>query len=173
MRKLVGPVVVAVAVATLAACQGGTSDANASDRQFAHTIAPIEYQAAAIATLAPDHAKNDEVKDVAARYHAESEHALAVMGGRTAALRTKIRNDGLTQDLLGTEDVLAMQDEQGEAFDRDFVFRLMGQARVSGRLYEAEAKSGGDPFLRGLGQQMATTRGAEVTRMQAMLRLLP
>lgn len=168
-----GPVAVVVALATLAACQGGTSDANASDLQFVHTIAPIEYQAAAIAILAPDRAKNDEVKDVAARYHAESEHALAVIDGRAAALRTRIRNDALTQDLLSTDILLAVQDEQAEAFDRDFAFLMMDEARVTGRLYEAEAKSGGDPFLRGLGRQMATTRNAEVTRLQAMLRLLP
>lgn len=173
VRKLVGPVVAAVAVAALAACQGGPSDANAADRQFARTITPIEYQAATITMLAPDRAKNDEVKDVAGRYHAESEHAVAVVDGRATALRTKIRNDALTQDLLSQQSVLSIQDEHDEAFDRDFVNQLMQQAQVSTRLYQAEAKSGGDPFLRGLGTQMAKIRGAEVTRMQGMLRLLP
>lgn len=173
MRKLAGSVAAVVALAAIAACQGGTSDPNAADRQFATTLAPIEYQGATIAALVADRAKNPGVKTFAADYHAEAEHAIQVIDGRGAALRTRIRNDAITEGLLDVSTIRKLQDESGEPFDRDVMTALIDRANLAARLCAAEVRDGGDPFLTGLARQLGKQRTTEAQRMAGLLSLLP
>ncbi|POM25482.1 hypothetical protein BTM25_41300 [Actinomadura rubteroloni] len=192
-RVLTTALVPLLAAATLTACGDGdkpsahpsghmgghmapatTAAHNAQDVMFAQMMIPHHRQAVEMAGLAARRASSPQVKDLASRIAAAQDPEITKMSGWLATWKEPTSmpsmNHGSMDGMMSGQDMKALAELTGKAFDRKFLTMMIEHHRGAVVMAQTEQRSGADPAARALAASIITTQTAEIATMRTLLK---
>jgi uncharacterized protein (DUF305 family) len=155
------------------------ADVNEADVAFAQGMIPHHRQAVAMAELAEDRAESAEVVDLAQRIKAAQDPEIEQMTGWLEEWGQEVPDemghggmsgmDGGMPGMMSEEDMAAMGDASGPAFDEMFLTMMIEHHEGAIEMAETELADGQDPEAKELAQAIIDAQQAEIEEMRGIL----
>ncbi|MER6583268.1 DUF305 domain-containing protein [Nonomuraea sp. NPDC001023] len=148
---------------------------NDADVMFAQMMIPHHQQAVEMAGLAPQRAKDPEIKKLAADIKAAQDPEIQTMKGWLAEWGKPVPSGGMGHDMPGimsAEDMKKLDGAKGAAFDRLFAEQMIAHHEGAIEMARTEQASGVNPQAKGLAKAIESTQQAEVAQLRKLLERL-
>ncbi|MFI7423887.1 DUF305 domain-containing protein [Nonomuraea sp. NPDC049684] len=145
---------------------------NDADVMFAQMMIPHHQQAVEMAGLAPERAKDPEIKKLAADIKAAQDPEIQTMKGWLAEWGKPVPAGGMGHDMPGimsAEDMKKLDGAKGAAFDRLFAEQMIAHHEGAIEMARTEQASGVNPQAKELAKAIESTQRAEVAQLRKLL----
>jgi uncharacterized protein (DUF305 family) len=172
-----------------------TAAADSSSPAGAHGDADVTFatgmifhhaQAVQMADMALSQASSPDVKELAAAVKAAQEPEIERMGscltrwgqpvpetmGHTMMM-SRGATDGTMGHMMSEQDMTTLSKMSGPAFDRAWLTAMTAHHQGAVMMAQTELKAGSDADAMQLARDIISSQGAEITRMQGMMKSLP
>ncbi|MEU5861980.1 MULTISPECIES: DUF305 domain-containing protein [unclassified Nonomuraea] len=163
------------AAATTAGAQPSQASFNDADVMFAQMMIPHHQQAVEMAELAPQRAKDPEIKELAAKIKAAQDPEIQTMKGWLAEWGKPVPSGGMGHDMPGimsAEDMKKLEGSKGTAFDKLFAEQMIAHHEGAIEMARTEQASGADPRAKELAKGIESAQQAEVAQLRKLLERL-
>ena len=146
-----------------------------ADVTFVQGMIPHHRQALEMAALAPGRA-GAEVAALAGRISAAQDPEIATMTAWLERRGKEVPSDdghtahGGTEGMMTPEDLARLEGLDGEAFDQEFLRQMIEHHEGAVAMAEDVRRTGSDPEVADLAQQVSETQRAEVEEMRGLSR---
>ncbi|MEU1729417.1 DUF305 domain-containing protein [Nonomuraea sp. NPDC005692] len=148
---------------------------NDADVMFAQMMIPHHQQAVEMADLAPQRAKDSEIKKLAADIKAAQDPEIQTMKGWLTEWGKPVPSGGMGHDMPGimsAEDMKKLEGAKGAAFDRLFAEQMIAHHEGAIEMARTEQASGVNPQAKELAKAIESTQQAEVAQLRKLLERL-
>ncbi|MFF0865798.1 DUF305 domain-containing protein [Nonomuraea sp. NPDC003560] len=148
---------------------------NDADVMFAQMMIPHHQQAVEMADLAPQRAKDPEIKKLAADIKAAQDPEIQTMKGWLTEWGKPVPSGGMGHDMPGimsAEDMKKLGGAKGAAFDRLFAEQMIAHHEGAIEMARTEQTSGVNPQAKELAKAIESTQQAEVAQLRKLLERL-
>ncbi|MEU8324515.1 DUF305 domain-containing protein [Nonomuraea sp. NPDC048881] len=148
---------------------------NDADVMFAQMMIPHHQQAVEMAELAPQRAKDPEIKKLAADIKAAQDPEIQTMKGWLTEWGKPVPSGGMGHDMPGimsAEDMKKLDGAKGAAFDRLFAEQMIAHHEGAIEMARTEQASGVNPQAKELAKAIESTQQAEVAQLRKLLERL-
>ncbi|MEU1389082.1 MULTISPECIES: DUF305 domain-containing protein [unclassified Nonomuraea] len=148
---------------------------NDADVMFAQMMIPHHQQAVEMADLAPQRAKDPEIKKLAADIKAAQDPEIQTMKGWLTEWGKPVPSGGMGHDMPGimsAEDMKKLEGAKGAAFDRLFAEQMIAHHEGAIEMARTEQASGVNPQAKELAKAIESTQQAEVAQLRKLLERL-
>ncbi|MER6511591.1 DUF305 domain-containing protein [Nonomuraea sp. NPDC001636] len=158
-----------------AGAQPSQQSFNDADVMFAQMMIPHHQQAVEMADLAPQRAKDPEIKKLAADIKAAQDPEIQTMKGWLTEWGKPVPSGGMGHDMPGimsAEDMKKLDGAKGGAFDRLFAEKMIAHHEGAIEMARTEQASGVNPQAKELAKAIESTQQAEVAQLRKLLERL-
>ncbi|MGW2223184.1 DUF305 domain-containing protein [Nonomuraea sp. NPDC001684] len=158
-----------------AGAQPSQQSFNDADVMFAQMMIPHHQQAVEMAELAPQRAKDPEIKKLAADIKAAQDPEIQTMKGWLTEWGKPVPSGGMGHDMPGimsAEDMKKLDGAKGAAFDRLFAEQMIAHHEGAIEMARTEQASGVNPQAKELAKAIESAQQAEVAQLRKLLERL-
>ncbi len=157
-----------------------------ADVAFANAMIFHHAQAVRMADMALSQASSPKVRELAAAVKAAQEPEIERMDGCLTSwgepvpetmghtmMMSRGATDGAMGHMMSEQDMTTLSEMSGTAFDRAWLTAMTAHQQGAVMAAQTELKAGSDADAMQLARDIISSQGAEITRMQGMMKSLP